>query len=176
MSYILTHKNCTNLDQYKHTYIPMIWGHQALINMNISDAASYILGFNEPNHFEQSNITAKQAAIYWRELERKSRDKLLVSPAASKCTHVTGCHGDAMEWFDEFFENCKGCRVDYLATHMYKCNANTVMNFLEGLYQRYGLQIWLTEFACPYSSDPEEELKFMEDIIPRLEAAPFVFR
>lgn len=174
MSYIhARHPNCS--DAYEDRYIPMIWGKKALTNMNISTEAPFILGFNEPNHYEQSNITAKEAAELWWELEEKSRGRPLVSPAASRCTHE-GCHGDATDWFDEFFANCQGCRVDYLATHLYKCNPETVMDYLQMLYQRYGLQIWLTEFACPYTSSPQEELDYMQRIIPRLDAAEFVYR
>ena len=175
-SYIETNHNCTLPDQYKRSHIPMIWGHKALLNMNVSVEAPYILGFNEPNHFEQSNLTAQQAALYWRELEAKSHGRPLVSPAASRCTKAVGCHGDYIEWFDQFFLHCQGCRVDYLATHLYTCHPGTVMNDLEQLYQRYGLKIWLTEFACSYSTSTTEELKYMKEILPRLETADFVLR
>lgn len=174
-TYLETRHNCTIAAAYKRSFIPMIWGRKTLLYMNISKDAQYVMGFNEPNHFEQSNITAKQAAFFWREIEEKSHGRPLVSPAASRCK-TAECHGDATEWFDEFFANCQGCRVDYLATHMYKCHPETVMDYLKDLYQRYRLKIWLTEFACPFSTDPEEELKYMKQLIPRLEAADYVFR
>jgi hypothetical protein len=142
--------------------------------MSIYNESQYILGFNEPNHFKQSNLTALEAALLWPEIEKISGGRPLVSPSASPCGGK--CHGDTQEWFDLFFRYCNGCRVDYLATHAYNCEADSTMNFLYGLYIRYGRKIWLTEFACPYTSDPENEKKYMSQILPRLESAPFVFR
>ena len=44
-------------------------------------------------------------------------------------------------WFDPFFEACEvlGCRIDYLATHDYRGDADQVMERLEMLYHRSAL-------------------------------------
>ena len=64
----------------------------------------------------------------------------MVSPA-------TG-HVDT-EWFDEFWEECLilECRIDYIATHLYTGTIDERMKKLKDYSQRYGKQIWLTEFA-----------------------------
>ena len=167
--------NCSNIDKYVDNFIPMIWGRRKVYNVSIPDKAEYILGFNEPNHFEQSNITAKEAADLWPNIEKLSNGRLIVSPAAAPCGGPK-CHGNATEWFDKFFMHCRGCRVDYLATHYYSCNVDKTMSYLQNLFDRYGKKIWLTEFACPYTENPSKELMFMNEILPKLEAAPFVFR
>ena len=53
------------------------------------------------------------------------------------------------------------------------------MEYLNQIYSLYHLPIWLTGFACGDHSALRplaDEMKFMKEIIPRLEAAHFVFR
>ena len=166
------------MDNFKATHIPMIWGWRPHkdVPFGISSHAHYILGFNEPNHRSQSNMTAQEAATHWRELEKHTYGLPLVSPAAAPCHTSSKCHGDAEEWFDKFFQHCSGCRVDYLATHMYSCDADHVMSYLKRLYHRFNKKIWLTEFACPHTNSYSKQLHFMQALLPRLESAPYVFR
>jgi len=157
-------------------FIPMVWGYieddrpwHDDINDLVADQYNVILGFNEPNHADQSDIPPEVAASAWMELQNMYPDKTLVSPAPA---------GGNTNWFDPFFEACEalGCRIDYLATHDYDGNADHVMNRLEMLHQRYGKKIWLTEFAKCCTHDQNEVIDFVKEIIPRLEAADYVYR
>ena len=167
---------CVPFDALLNRYVPMVWswypGHSGTVR--VPDHAEAILGFNEPNHKQQANLKAADAAVYWHNIEQQSKGKPLVSPSSAPCGN--NCNGDTIAWFDEFFRHCNGCRVDYLATHHYSCNADTTMHFLKSLYDRYGKKIWLTEFACPYSADPHRQLHYMRTLLPKLEASPYVYR
>ncbi|XP_060605779.1 uncharacterized protein LOC132758240 [Ruditapes philippinarum] len=172
------HKNdiCTSsVDTYLYNYVPMVWGHwrDTVINLP-EDSQQFVLGFNEPNHKKQSNMSPEKAAAAWKEVEKNSKGRKLVSPSAATCGDK--CNVDEFEWFDKFFELCKGCRVDYLAAHTYWCNPGKVMRYLWQLYKRYNRKIWLTEFACGKTTYEMEQLDFMEQILPALEDADFVFR
>jgi len=159
----------------KPEFVPMIWGYHEDQPWHDDEsdpvAAKYhtILGFNEPNHSDQSDIDPETAAAAWIEIQEMYPDKILVSPAPA---------GGNTNWFDKFFEFCEvlGCRIDYLATHDYDGHANHVMNKLENLYQRYGKKIWLTEFAKCCTRDKGEVETFVKAIIPKLEAADYVYR
>ncbi|XP_060605819.1 uncharacterized protein LOC132758271 [Ruditapes philippinarum] len=164
----------SSIDNYKHNYVPMVWGYWSDTKIFIDDAAEFVLGFNEPNHVEQSNMSPEKAAAAWKEVEKHSKGKPLVSPSAAVCGK--NCRSTEIEWFDKFFELCKDCRVDYLATHTYWCNANKTMTYLESLFKRYGRKIWLTEFACGESPYELEQLNYMKDMLPRLEAADYIYR
>lgn len=53
------------------------------------------------------------------------------------------------------------------------------MKYLEFLYKRYGLKIWLTEFSCGDSAQGKPtsaHLAYMRQIVPLLDASPFVYR
>ena len=51
--------------------------------------------------------------------------------------------------WDQFFGNCTGCRVDFMATHYYTCSAQYLQWYLNDVYTKYQRPIWLTEWACP---------------------------
>ena len=169
--------SCAPYSSLLDKYVPMVWSwypaHSKTVR--VPDNAEAVSGFNEPNHREQANLRAADAAVYWRTIEQQSKGKPLVSPSSAPCGG-SGCLGNTNQWFDEFFRHCNGCRVDYLATHHYSCSADNTMRYLKNLYDQYGKKIWLTEFACSYSSDARKQLHYMQTLLPKLEAAPFVYR
>ena len=141
------HPECSVAQPKPGDFIPMIWGFWGQIGrygrtlregkflqgevMDIkADPFDTIFGFNEPNHEGQSNLSPQKAAYAWIDLQEKYPEKILVSPSASP--------PNTEKWFDDFFSICSelGCRIDYLATHSYSCDAVHDMNYLEGLYQR----------------------------------------
>jgi len=81
-----------------------------------------------------------------------------------------------MQWLDEFIGNCTGCRFDYVAAHVYKCNVGDTMDYLQTLHNTYNKPVWLTEFACAGTFDVNVQLSYMQRVLPKLEAAPHVFR
>ncbi|XP_046560509.1 alkali-sensitive linkage protein 1-like [Haliotis rubra] len=157
-------------------FVPMVWSFQINYTQHVSQSSHYILGYNEPNERDQSNITPQTAASHWPEIERLAQGKLLVSPAPARCNGWHLCFKEPTDWLDEFFQACSGCRVDFLAAHTYNCDPDNDMRYLESLYNRYGKQIWLTEFSCPKTMSVQKELDYMKQIVPRLEAAPFIYR
>jgi len=147
-------------------FVPMIWTKKQ--HYPKLDGYDTVLGFNEPNHSDQANMSPEDAAYHWKRFQAAYPDKKLVSPAAAP-PGVT-------KWFDRFFKACQGCRVDYLATHLYSGNAAYDKKFLEDLYQRYGKKIWLTEFAKPSTFSSKDELNYMKEILPYLEASDHIYR
>ena len=122
-------------------------------------------------------MTPKEAAALWPKIEEVAGNRKLVSPAAAPCgSGPPKGLSNAIPWFDEFFKLCKNCRVDYLATHHYACNAGSTMKYLKQLYDRYGKKIWLTEFSCPRTTSVTKILNYMKAILPQLEKANYVYR
>ena len=157
--------NSTSLSMPPH--IPMLKKYHNNTKLHLQTWGPYILGFNEPNHKDQADMTPQEAADAWPLLEQNSHGAKLVSPTTA---------GAAFWWYDAFFNLCKGCRIDFIAAHMYNCDANAIMSYLQKLYHRYNKKIWLTEFACPHSTDENQQLNLMKNVLPQLEAAPFVYR
>jgi hypothetical protein len=146
--------------------------------------AQYLLGFNEPNFFEQANLSAADAAQHWPELQAiaDAEELGLVGPAVNFCgddqTKTGPCHDtNPADYLEDFFAACSGCRVDFVAVHWYNCDVASLAWYLEQ-FAKFGRPIWLTEFACAYDGDrsPAGQERYMREAIPLLEADPHVFR
>ncbi len=133
-----------------------------------------MLGFNEPNKSDQANLSVDEAIALWPEMT--SDPNLRVSsPAVSD---------DGRAWLEEFMERARanGLRVDFIAMHWYGWNAGScVTSQLEGAVNwasQWGLPIWITEWGCMGSSNPDEPtvLGFFNDAVVMLEGHPQVER
>ena len=166
-------------------FVSMFWGAANVTTANISAVqqlkaqgkAKYVLGFNEPNRSDQSNMTVSQALALWPQLE--SIGLPLGSPAADWPTR---------QWIYDFLDSCiaEKKRVDFICVHMYVgTDDNGFVQTLQDLYNKYHLPIWITEFATadwnaatPSANayPPDQVLAFMQRLLPKLEALPFVQR
>jgi Glycosyl hydrolase catalytic core len=127
-------------------FIPMVWG-AGDVDLAIAKVISelpqtkskHLLGFNEPDHAEQSKMTTGTALAAWPKLE--ATGLRLGSPATVK--------PDAW-WMNTFMEKAldSGARIDFAATHIYQSpDATAFFRKLRELYERWGLPIWVTETA-----------------------------
>jgi len=168
-------------------FVPMVWGgvfDDARVGQGLRADARFLLGFNEPNFFEQANLSASDAAALWPRVQAiaDQHGLALVSPAVNFCgddAAGTGpCHDtNPVDYLSDFFAQCQGCRVDYVAVHWYNCDRESLEWYL-GQFESFGKPIWLTEFACAYGGDtsPAGQLAYMREAIPFLENAPSVYR
>jgi hypothetical protein len=166
---------------------PMVWGQGfdvARTVAGIAPGAQHLLGFNEPNFFAQSNLSAAQAAALWPQLEDIARQKALnlVSPAVNFCgddTAKTGpCHDtNPVHYLQDFLAQCAGCKVDHIAVHWYNCDGDSLRWYL-GQFKQFGKPIWLTEFACAYGGDTSAagQERYMREAVPILEQDADVYR
>ena len=166
-------------------FVPMQWGgsvNVATLESQIPAGAKYLLGFNEPNFVQQSNLTPQQAAALWPQLEQVATDKglKLVSPAVNFCGPAADCINQdtsPFDWLDQFFAACTGCQVDYLGVHIYLQNGAGLQGVLAQYEAKYTQPIWLTEWADLGSGVSDaDELTLMQQALPILEADPRVFR
>ncbi len=130
-------------------YVPMVWG-----TANVADATlakvkgegRTLLGFNEPDMAEQANMTPAKALDLWPRLQ--ATGMRLGSPA------VAWGAADSGRWLDQFMAGVgqRGYRVDFIALHWYGSDFSTaavghLRSYLQQVYAKYRLPIWLTEFA-----------------------------
>ena len=166
-------------------FVSMFWGSGNMTASNIAavqqskaqGTVKYILGFNEPDRADQSNMTVSQALSYWPQLE--SLGLPLGSPAPSYPT---------AQWFTDFMDSVavEKRRVDFICLHLYAgTDDNAVAQTLQAVYNKYHLPIWITEFATadwnaatPSANQytPADALGFMQRLLPKLDALSFVQR
>ncbi len=109
--------------------------------INNKQNVSHLLGFNEPNRPDQSNMTVAQALAAWPEYLKSGLR--LGSPSPSDPFGSNGA------WLYEFLDSCKArnYRVDYIAIHCYWAKSpQSWYNDLKYVHERTGLPIWITEW------------------------------
>ena len=131
-------------------FVPMIWGAADVTQATLSQVrqeGNTLLGFNEPDLGSQSNMSVGQALSLWPKL--MATGMTLGSPAVAANAATQG------SWLDQFMQGAKarGYRVNFITVHWYGGNFDTasavseLQGYLQAIYDRYHLPIWLTEFA-----------------------------
>lgn len=167
------------IENYGVEFIPMVWNDnfdvQTVID-NIPDDARYLLAFNEPNFNVEANMSPEYAASQWYKVEQVADAKGLeiVGPAVAWCGGDV-CNGTPEWWYDEFFANCPGCRVDHVAFHSYANTPGDLFGELS-IMRKYNLPIWLTEFAHWYAPDEAAQIAYMESVVATMENDPDIYR
>jgi hypothetical protein len=158
-------------------FVPMIWGSDNVAGalQGIAKAGyKTVLGFNEPNKSDQSNISVADAIALWPQLT-SAADIRVGSPAVSD---------DGRGWLEDFMQQVKskGLRVDFIDMHWYGWNAGScTASQFEGAVNwasQWGLPVWVTEWGCMGSSNPDEQtvLDFYNAAIKMLAKHPLVER
>ena len=131
-------------------FVPMIWGAASVTPAALAQAKAagpYLLGFNEPDMAAQSNMTVDQALSLWPKL--MATGSKLGSPAVAYGGDTAG------GWLDRFMSGAKakGYRVDFITLHWYGGDFTTsdavaqLRSYVQAVYNRYHVPIWLTEYA-----------------------------
>jgi hypothetical protein len=161
-----------------NNFVPMHWCIPLDVAIPSGTNLTFLLGPNEPNNVHNCHKGGEEIAKNWSTVLANWHPPAtaLVSPATA---------GNGIPWLDDFFGNCtalygpQGCQVTHVAVHDYSCTPSSTMAYLKSVHDRYGLPVWLTEFSCgdgAANKPMADHLAFMKEILPLLDAAPFVYR
>jgi hypothetical protein len=167
-------------------FVPMKWGLRGSYDIiNSRTDISHLLGFNEPNRPDQSNMSVEEALDEWPKLMRSGLR--LGSPSVSDNSRLE-------DWLYKFIDECKkrNYRVDYVTVHGYwgpdqMREPENWLKTLREIHLRTGLPIWLTEWNIganwtkePWPSEEKaqyaKQLANLKGILEILDNAPFVER
>ncbi|KAJ7069623.1 hypothetical protein C8F01DRAFT_976322 [Mycena amicta] len=133
-------------------YIPMQWGAADIENLAVTVkglGAKTVLGFNEPDFDQQSNINATFAAELWMQyIEPLKADGVrLGAPAIS-----SGASGPP--WLKDFMDACSKCTIDFIPFHWYGDGTGGFTDYLYSLHANFpNHTLWVTEFAETSDND-----------------------
>jgi hypothetical protein len=160
-------------------YIPTLWGlDNAHLgswvdagNAAISKGATAVVGFNEPDHKEQANLDAGQAASAYKQyitsnFQGKAK---LVSPSVTNGPAPMG-----LDYLSRFMSACSDCGIQAVNIHWYDSSNNVAYfkSHIQNAYDQFKLPIWLTEFGTTDGNDQA----FLAEVLPWLDSQPFVER
>jgi RNA polymerase sigma factor (sigma-70 family) len=164
-------------------FVPMVWG-TSNVDADVAKAKTngkVLLGFNEPDLKEQSNMSPEQVLDLWPKLQASGLR--LGSPSVAYGGDTAG------GWLDRFMSGAKsrGYRVDFITLHWYGGDfgpdaPNQLKRYLQNVYNKYKLPIWLTEYALMrfeggtvYPS-MDQQVSFVKSSTSMLEGLSFVER
>ncbi len=153
-------------------FVPMIWSRKGL---NAQIGGDYVLGYNEPDLEEQSDITVEDALKSWPTLASKAEFVGSPSMAGNPVTD---------DWFLRFM--AADPKVDFVDVHWYKgVDPQHFINDIEEVHTKYGKPVWVTEFA-PQSTDSaklnpnqytqKQVDRFISETVHWMESTPWVER
>lgn len=128
-------------------FVPMLWSDSAartkelpVTLAGLKPAATHLLGFNEPDHESQSNMTTGEARRGWGVME--STGLRLGSPATV---------APNVWWMNRFMEDSTklqdpDLQIDFVACHIYQNpHVGTFLSKIDALHERWGKPVWVTE-------------------------------
>jgi len=156
----------------KALFVPMVFSMKSL-DADIS--GDFVLGFNEPDHIKQSNISVEEAFKHWPKVARQV--KHVGSPAVAG-NPVTG------DWLPAFMKG--NPKVDFITVHWYKgVDSKHFIKDMQAVHDKYKKPIWVTEFAPqtaanskenPTKFTQEQVNQFIADTTHWMETSPVVER
>lgn len=175
--------NATETTLVNQEFTPEKWGKGGSVSPFYNNKRwSHLLGANEPDHEEQSNMTVEEALAEWPSLIKTGAR--LGAPATTD-----------FSWLYKFIDGCKlkNYRVDFVAVHAYwgGKSPSSWYNDLKTVHNRTGLPIWITEWnnganwtsEGGWTSDKayntqnaQKQLNDLKGILQVLDTASFVER
>jgi|GEM_PF-516972 len=171
----------------KMQFVPMIWGEGDYGPnwLKNPDNKKYktVLGFNEPDFKDQSNISVNKAIEAWPSF--MDSGLRVGSPATGVAAPWSN------DWFKPFMDKIDGdsnLGVDFIAIHCYLDGtyADTFLQMIDDCYEKYHKPIWITEFGIAEwsqgkwnSNNPDalrDVAEFMKKVIPALDQREYVER
>lgn len=161
-------------------FVPMFWGYNKnRFHDNLREVkrqnSKILLGYNEPDNKNQSNVPVEIALKFWQNFEDLHIP--LVSPS---CAHPGG------EWMTDFMMGVerRGLRVDAIGVHNYGGgNSEALKAELHELHRKFKRPLIVTEFAvadwtaktaAENRHSPEKVLKFMTEVLPWMESTEWI--
>jgi hypothetical protein len=160
-------------------FVPEKWGKGGNFgNFYTIKRWSHLIGFNEPDHTEQSNVTVAQAIAEWPVLMKTGAR--LGSPATTD-----------FNWLYNFMSECdkRNYRVDFVVVHAY-WGAKSPQNWykdLKAVADRTGRPVWIKEWnnganwtneSWPSGIDAQyqKQLNDLKGILTVMDTASFIER
>jgi hypothetical protein len=152
----------------------MLWGTNQIGQFESTVKAGYaniVLGFNEPDIPSQSNLDPGEAAGIWMAHGQPLR--------AQGYRTITPAVAFKKPWMQTFLSSCTGCQFDFMAAHVYETDAQSVIDYLTDLHNTFGMNIWVTEFACQSFTgkaqcNEGQVFEFMRTLIAWMDATPWI--
>ena len=158
--------------------VPCVWD-GTVIGKALGGNSAWLLGFNEPDQWDQANMTPEEGARLWAMLERTYPDRKLASPQVVKPYDYW-----LERWYAEYVRLYgRAPRMDAIAIHTYwgkdASEYKRQVAYYIDLAQQWGVpEVWVTEFTLAPELDGtvRTTVAELQAYILWLDAQPMVTR
>jgi len=164
---------------YNQEFVPEVWGASSGTTKlyGLTDVCQ-LMGFNEPDHSEQSNVSVEKAIELWPKLMQTGMR--LGSPATTD-----------FNWLYNFMNECRkrNYRVDYVVVHAYwgGLSGQEWYNKLKDVYDHTHRPIWIKEWnnganwtketwPSGTAEQQSKQLRDLKEILTVMDTCSFVER
>jgi len=147
----------------------------ANVEKAVKKGTKAVMGFNEPDHGQQANLTPEAACSAWKEymnpIASQYPDVSILGPSVTNGPAPMG-----LDWLSRFHTACPDAVVHATNIHFYDIyEPETINRFkaqVEKAAQLYGKPVWVTEFGLnPGSASPEQAASFLKDAMAYLDSS-----
>ncbi|KAF2195172.1 glycoside hydrolase family 128 protein [Zopfia rhizophila CBS 207.26] len=149
------------------------------VDKAVKAGSNAVMGFNEPDHSSQANLSPEQACKDWttymEPVAKKYPDLTILGPSVTngETAKMMGLDG----WLKPFREACPGATYHATNIHFYDIyNDGVVDRFIkniENAYENFGKKkVWVTEFGLnPGSANAEQAADFLKKVMEYMDGS-----
>ncbi|KAF2730763.1 hypothetical protein EJ04DRAFT_515043 [Polyplosphaeria fusca] len=144
------------------------------VDDNVASGSDLIMGFNEPDHPDQANLSPDAACTAWTEymdpVKAAHGDVTILGPSVTNGPAPMG-----LSWLEGFQQKCPDAKWDATNIHFYDIydNGAGVQRFIdhvEEAAEKFGKKVFVTEYGLRSGSD-DEAIKFLQETMKYLEGS-----
>ena len=139
----------------------------ANVDKAVKAGSKAVMGFNEPDHADQANLTPEAACTAWKEymnpIASSHPDVTILGPSVTNGGAPMG-----LDWLSRFHEGCPDAIVHATNIHFYDIYEEATIDrfkaHVEKAAANYGKPVWITEFGLnPGSASEEQAASFLKE-------------
>lgn len=132
----------------------------ANVDKAVKSGSKAVMGFNEPDHADQANLTPEAACTAWKEymnpIASSHSDVTIIGPSVTNGAAPMG-----LDWLDRFHTACPDAIVHATNIHFYDIPSDETINRFKTQIQKaaslYSKPVWVTEFGLNAGSATDEQ-------------------
>lgn len=166
-------------------FIPMMHGPDkatsqewlANVDKAVQKGAKAVMGFNEPDHAEQANLTPEAACSAWKEymnpIAAKYPQVTIIGPSV---TNGPPSSGMGSAWLSKFYSVCPDAIVHASNMHFYDIYDKSTITRFQAQFETIsalggGKPTWVTEYGLnPGSASQDQAASFLKDTMSYLDS------
>lgn len=139
----------------------------ANVDKAVKAGTKVVMGFNEPDHVDQANLTPEAACAGWKEymnpIASSHPDVTILGPSVTN----SGSDNMGLKWLTSFHEGCPDAIVHATNIHFYDIYEEATIDRFKAQVEKaaadYGKPVWITEFGLnPGSASEEQAATFLK--------------